>query len=154
MEAKLRRTLKGGGFRDVPKARSRTMAAIRGRGNRTTELRMRMAMVRAGIRGWETNAKDVPGKPDFFFRENRIAVFIDGCFWHGCPMCGHYPKTRSVFWKTKILRNKERDRKNRRRLRREGIRVISIWEHSLKDPRRLCLKMEKLKRLLEMRTRH
>jgi DNA mismatch endonuclease (patch repair protein) len=106
MERKLRKTLKGGKFENVPPVRSRTMAAIRGKHNRSTELSLRMAFVRAGIRGWETNVRELPGQPDFFFRKHLLAIFVDGCFWHGCPKCGHYPKTRSAFWKMKILRNK------------------------------------------------
>ena len=149
MERKLRKTLKGGKFKNVPVVRSKTMAAIRGKNNRTTELCFRMALVRAGINGWETNAEDLVGKPDFFFRKKGIAVFVDGCFWHGCPKCGHYPKTRGKFWKTKILRNKERDKKNRQKLRREGIKVVNIWEHSLKDPKMLSLKIDMLKTSLK-----
>jgi len=151
MERRLRERLKGGKFTNVPVKRSRTMAAIRGKNNRATELRLRMALVRKGIRGWETNVEELPGKPDFFFRKKRVAVFIDGCFWHGCPRCGHYPKTRRSFWKTKILRNKERDRKNRENLRRRGIRVVGIWEHSLKTPEKLVLSVERLKKLLAVK---
>ena len=145
MERKLRKTLKGGKFKNVPPVRSKTMSAIRGKNNRTTELCFRMALVRAGIKGWETNAEDLAGKPDFFFRKKRVAVFVDGCFWHGCPKCGHYPKTRSSFWKAKIVRNKERDKKNRRELRKNGIKVVSIWEHSLKTQKGVKLKIKMLK---------
>ncbi|MHC4104607.1 MAG: very short patch repair endonuclease [Planctomycetota bacterium] len=148
MERKLRKTLKGGKFKDVPAVRSRTMAAIRGKNNRTTELCLRMALVRAGIKGWETNFEDLAGKPDFFFEEKQIAVFVDGCFWHGCPKCGHYPKTRRSFWKTKILRNRERDKKNRQKLRRNGIKVVSIWEHSLHNQRGINSKIKMLIQLL------
>lgn len=124
------------------------MSAIRGKNNRTTELPLRMALVRAGITGWETNVEDLLGKPDFFFRKKRLAVFVDGCFWHGCPKCGHYPKTRSSFWKAKILRNKERDKKNRRKLRRNSIRVVSIWEHSLKTQKGVNLKIKQIRNFL------
>ena len=124
------------------------MSAIHGKNNRTTELILRMALVRAGIRGWKTNIEELPGKPDFFFPINNIAVFVDGCFWHGCPKCGHYPKTRVLFWKTKILRNKERDKRNKKELREEGVKVIKIWEHSLKDQKHLDLKIKMLKHLL------
>ncbi len=148
MERKLRKTLEDGKFKNVPVERSRTMAAIRGKNNRTTELRLRMALVRAGISGWEANVSELPGKPDFFFRNKKIAVFVDGCFWHGCPKCGHYPKTRKKFWKTKILRNKERDKQNRRLLRKEGIKVISIWEHSLKNQKGVNLKIKQIRNFL------
>ncbi len=148
MERKLRKTLKGGKFKNVPAVRSKTMSAIRGKNNRTTELCFRMALVRAGINGWETNVEDLVGKPDFFFRKKHIAVFVDGCFWHGCPKCGHYPKTRGKFWKTKILLNKERDKKNRRKLRRESIKVVNIWEHSLHNLRGINSKIKMLIQLL------
>lgn len=148
MERKLRKTLEEGEFKNVPSGRSKTMSAIRGKNNRTTELRLKMVLVRAGIKGWETNVRNLPGKPDFYFKKKKVAIFVDGCFWHGCPKCGHYPKTRSKFWKTKILRNKERDKKNRQLLRRNGIKVINIWEHSLKDPKKLRLKSDMLKKVL------
>lgn len=148
MERRLRKTLKGGKFTNVPEKRSRTMSAIRGKNNRTTELILRMALVRAGIKGWKTNVAELPGKPDFFFNDQKVAVFVDGCFWHGCPQCGHYPKTRGSFWKMKILRNKERDRTNKRKLHRMGIRVVSIWEHSLEGQKYLDLKIKMLKHLL------
>jgi DNA mismatch endonuclease, patch repair protein len=147
MERKLRKTLKGGKFSNVPSKRSQTMSAICGKNNRTTELTLRMALVRAGISGWKTNVKDLPGKPDFFFHKNNIAVFVDGCFWHGCPKCGHYPKTRSLFWKTKISRNKERDKNNRRKLRRRGIEVVRIWEHSLRESNIIISQINMLKKL-------
>lgn len=148
MERKLRKTLEDGKFKNVSAERSKTMAAIRGKNNRTTELRLRMALVRAGIRGWKANVSGLPGKPDFFFREHQIAVFVDGCFWHGCPKCGHYPKTRNSFWKTKLLRNKERDKKNRRELRKDGIKVVSIWEHSLKTQKGVNLKIKQIRNFL------
>jgi DNA mismatch endonuclease, patch repair protein len=144
MERKLRKTLKGGEFKNVPAVRSKTMSAIRSKNNQTTELCFRMALVRAGIREWETNAEDLAGKPDFFFCKKRLAIFIDGCFWHGCPKCGHYPKTRSAFWKMKILRNRSRDKKNRQTLHKEGIRVVRIWEHSLKTTERLAAEIKKI----------
>lgn len=148
MERKLRKTLEDGKFKNISAKRSKTMAAIRGKNNRTTELRLRMALVRAGISGWKANVSELPGKPDFFFREHQIAIFVDGCFWHGCPKCGHYPKTRSKFWKTKILRNKERDKKNRRKLRKDGIKVVSIWEHSLETQKGLNLKIKQIREFL------
>ncbi|MHB8974086.1 MAG: PDDEXK family nuclease [Pirellulaceae bacterium] len=85
------------------------MRAVRGRGNKSTETRLRLALVRAGISGWRLHAKEVHGKPDFFFPAASLAVFVDGCFWHGCPRCGHIPKAHALFWRTKIDRNKHRD---------------------------------------------
>jgi len=137
MERRLRKLLPGGKFVEVPDRRAKTMAAIRGKHTQTTELRLRMAFVRAGIRGWRTNVGDLPGKPDFYFPEKRLAVFVDGCFWHGCPRCGHYPQTRQAFWKAKIRRNRERDRQQTKGLRENGIQVIRLWEHVLRDSQAL-----------------
>lgn len=78
--------------------------------------------------------KGVPGSPDFYFPAELLAVFVDGCFWHGCPRCGHIPHTRRPFWQAKISQNRKRDRRARARLSRLGIRVIRIWEHALREP--------------------
>jgi DNA mismatch endonuclease, patch repair protein len=131
MERLLRKKLRHGDFVDVPIARSLAMSKVRGRGNRTTEIRLRYALVRAGISGWCMHPP-LPGKPDFFFVRNRIAVFVDGCFWHGCPKCGHIPGTNAAFWRTKIKRNQQRAAKWNRILRRERIGVIHVWECRLK----------------------
>ncbi len=144
MERKLKKTLKNGKFENVSDKRSKAMAAIRSKNNRSTELCFKMALVRAGIKGWQTNVRSLHGTPDFYFPDKRIAIFVDGCFWHGCPKCGHYPKTRTKYWKTKILRNRERDKQNRKLLRKESIKVISIWEHSLKTQKSINLEIKKL----------
>ncbi len=106
------------------------MAAIRGSGNAATELRM-IALLRAhGITGWRRKAR-VFGKPDFVFRAARVAVFVDGCFWHGCPRHGTQPRTRAAFWAAKFSRNKARDREVGRTLRRAGWTVLRVWECAL-----------------------
>jgi DNA mismatch endonuclease (patch repair protein) len=92
-----------------------------------------MALVRSKISGWRLHAVDLPGKPDLFFQRKKLAVFVDGCFWHGCPRCGHVPKTRAKFWRAKIQRNKLRHIFVARQLREKGIRVVRIWEHSLRN---------------------
>lgn len=130
MEKLLRATLPNGRFSNVPSVRSRAMAAVKGKHNLSTEIQFRMALVRSGVRGWVTQ-KNLPGKPDVYFPDKKLAVFLDGCFWHGCRRCGHVPKTNSLFWATKIERNRIRDQKNARSLRRQGIVVIRAWEHSL-----------------------
>jgi DNA mismatch endonuclease (patch repair protein) len=133
MEAILRQRLEGGTFGDVPEKRTRTMRAVRGKGNKTTELCLRMALVREGLSGWVMHVKGLPGTPDFLFQKQKLAVFVDGCFWHGCRRCGHYPKTNSEYWKSKIMRNRARDRQAVVELRKCRIRVLRIWEHSLKS---------------------
>ncbi|MFN2475346.1 MAG: very short patch repair endonuclease [Chthoniobacterales bacterium] len=108
------------------------MSRILGRGNKATELRM-IALFRAfGITGWRRNCR-VLGKPDFVFQRERIAVFVDGCFWHrhaGCKFC-YTPKTRREFWLRKFERNIARDRLVTRTLRRAGWRVVRVWECQL-----------------------
>lgn len=111
--------------------RSLVMAGIRGRGNKSTE-RTFAALLRAGrLRGWKLHSKEVAGKPDFFFGDRQIAVFVDGCFWHGCPRCFRAPRQNAEFWAVKIGRNRARDRAVGRALRRQGIRVLRIWEHDV-----------------------
>src|SRR5713226_2330071 len=127
----LRALLPGGEFRRVSAERSRRMATVRGKGNRTTEIRARALLIRAGVRGWCMHPRDVAGRPDFFFTAERLAIFIDGCFWHGCARCGHVPKTNARFWSAKIQRNRDRDRLTSRLLRSQGIHVMRIWEHDV-----------------------
>ncbi len=139
MEKALRKHLPKGKFVGVTPQRSRAMAAVRGKGNATTEKRLRYALVRTGIGGWRLNAKDVLGKPDFFFSEAELAVFVDGCFWHGCPSCGHIPSKNKCFWKAKIERNSQRDHKITETLETKGFRVLRFWEHELRDDLPVCV---------------
>jgi DNA mismatch endonuclease (patch repair protein) len=133
MERILKSTLQDGAFMGVSPTRSRIMASIRGKSNKSTEVALRLALVRAGIRGWVLHPADLQGRPDFYFVKQRLAVFVDGCFWHGCPRCGHIPKTRTEFWAAKIERNRSRDRKNRRLLASKGVKVLRVWEHELRE---------------------
>ena len=133
MEKRLKKHLKDGKFDNVSKKRSKVMSSIRGKHNRSTEICLKMALVRSGVKGWELHSKNLPGTPDFYFPHAKLAVFVDGCFWHGCPKCGHIPKTRSEFWEAKIKRTKQRDRKKRLELRKIGISTLGIWEHELKE---------------------
>lgn len=133
MERRLKAFLPGGVFANVSAVRSRSMSKIRGKNNRTTERTLRMALVRSGLRGW-TMHSELPGRPDFYFADQRLAVFVDGCFWHGCKRCGHIPTTRSEFWNAKLKRNRQRDRLATRRLKSLGISVLRLWEHRLKNP--------------------
>lgn len=145
MERRLKEKLPGGIFHDVSSTRSRTMAAIRGKHAASTERRLRMVLIRSKISGWKLHAADFPGKPDFFFPNHKLAVFVDGCFWHGCPKCGHVPKTNTPFWSAKITRNIERDRLNRAALKKLGIRVFRVWEHALKSPASINTIIKKIK---------
>lgn len=71
-----------------------------------------------------------PIRPDICFTRYRVAVFVDGCFWHGCPEHGTRPKTNSEFWLAKIARTRARDERDTRRLESAGWRVLRIWEHA------------------------
>jgi len=117
------------------------MRAVRAKDNKSTELRLRMALVQAGVCGWSLHAKYLPGRPDFCFRSNKLAVFVDGCFWHGCPACGHLPRVRAEFWRAKIERNRERDKRTRMELQSLGFRVIRFWEHELQVSLKECVRM-------------
>ena len=113
--------------------RSKIMRSVPQRGNKTTELRMVSIMKAAHINGWRRQST-LSGKPDFVFPKQRLAVFVDGCFWHGCPRCYAAPETNKPFWIGKVLRNKARDRAVRKILERKGWRVLRFWECRLKNP--------------------
>lgn len=110
--------------------RSERMSLIRSRGNRDTELRLVALLREHRITGWRRGAP-LPSKPDFIFRAEKVAVFVDGCFWHGCPRHARTPKTRVVFWTAKLARNSQRDRAVTRALRKSGWMVLRVWECAL-----------------------
>ncbi len=112
--------------------RSRNMASIRSAGNKTTELVMVGLLRSARISGWRRHLP-LPGRPDFAFPQEKLAIFIDGCFWHACPRCYRLPEDNRAYWKNKMLGNRARDKKNSRDLRAKGWKVLRVWEHSLKS---------------------
>lgn len=114
----------------TPEKRSLVMSAIRSRGNQSTEARLAQLLRLNRITGWRRNLA-LPGRPDFAFRKERVAVFVDGCFWHGCPKHFKRPKSSRKFWDEKIAKNKARDTKVNRELRKLGWKVLRIWEHAL-----------------------
>ena len=111
-------------------ARSRIMASIRGRANETTELAAARLFRANNVRGWRRHVSLV-GRPDFVFRNARLVVFVDGCFWHGCPKCYRAPGTNKFYWSKKIQSNRDRDRRYNKLLKAAGWRVIRVWEHAL-----------------------
>ncbi len=120
--------------------RSEVMSRIRSRGNKDTEVVMARLLRRHKISGWRRHQEvriQKPGarifkvRPDFVFRQVRLALFVDGCFWHGCPKHETKPKNNRAFWKNKFTRNKARDVLVTRTLRRADWRVLRIWEHEL-----------------------
>lgn len=108
------------------------MAANRRR-DTAPELRLRSALHRRGLRFRVDLPITVLGRrpirPDIAFTRLRVAVFLDGCFWHGCPEHGSAPKANASYWLPKIARNRERDRQADRLLRDAGWTVVRIWEH-------------------------
>jgi DNA mismatch endonuclease (patch repair protein) len=110
--------------------RSQIMSRIRSSGNKDTELCLIAIFHAHRITGWRRNSK-LPGKPDFAFPSRRLAVFVDGCYWHGCPRHYRRPKSNRAFWDAKIARNRQRDREVNRLLKARGWRVLRIWEHAL-----------------------
>lgn len=112
--------------------RSRNMASIRSKGNITTERAFLSILRKAGISGWRRHL-NLPGKPDFAFGAHRLAVFLDGCFWHGCPRCYRLPYDNRPYWRKKLLMNRRRDRRRTQELRALDWKVLRFWEHSLES---------------------
>lgn len=110
--------------------RSEVMSRIRGRGNKDTELALAKLFRAHRITGWRRN-QPVFGKPDFTFPKLKLAVFVDGCFWHVCPKHCNQPASNRAFWFRKLSSNKSRDALVTRTLRRGGWRVLRVWEHEL-----------------------
>ena len=108
--------------------RSYNMSRIRGK-NTGPELLLRRYLWKSGFR-YRLHYK-LPGRPDIVFVARKIAVFVDGCFWHGCPLHSVRPKTNSTFWNTKIQGNIDRDGKNQQLLEQEGWTVLRFWEHDI-----------------------
>ena len=120
--------------------RSEVMSRIRSRGNKDTELALAKLLRRNKITGWrrhiqirkaESGEQKFTVRPDFVFRQARLALFVDGCFWHGCPKHATKPKNNRAFWHRKLSANKTRDRLVNHALRRANWRVLRIWEHEL-----------------------
>ena len=111
--------------------RSRIMSRIRSKDTKP-ELTVRRILWARGLR-YRIHSRAVPGIPDISNRRRRLAVFVDGCFWHGCPICYKEPKTNTEFWREKIRRNRARREVVRADLEAQGFRVVEIWEHEAGD---------------------
>ena len=113
--------------------RSEVMAKVRSRGNASTELTFMRLLRSNGFKGWRRHLP-ITGKPDFSFPKAKLAIFVDGCFWHGCPHCYSVPQSSKAFWRAKLSKNKARDLIVNSQLRSEGWKVIRVWECQLKKP--------------------
>ena len=110
------------------------MAKVRSKGNVSTEAAAEAILRLNKVRGWIKHPKNVLGRPDFYFRRCKVALFIDGCFWHACPICRRRtPKSRTAFWRKKIDENRRRDNRIRIKLRTEGFHVFRVWEHQVQS---------------------
>ena len=111
-------------------SRSQQMSRIKGKDTKP-EVRLRKALWSVGIRGYRKHARTPVGRPDLVFPGPRVAVFVDGCFWHGCP--DHYvrPRSRDAFWAEKLRANVDRDRRQTVALQEQGWRVLRVWEHAI-----------------------
>jgi len=125
-----------------PAQRSSVMSKVKARGNEATELRLMRIFREYGFRGWRRGST-ICGKPDFVFPMARLAVFVDGCFWHGCPLHGSIPASNTAFWTRKLNRNRERDKAVVRNLRSSGWSILRIWQHELRNSRRVALRISR-----------
>lgn len=110
--------------------RSTVMSKVRSKGNKSTELRLIEVFSEQGINGWRRNYP-VKGHPDFVFPKRRIAVFVDGCFWHGHDCRNTRPKQNEDFWASKRERNMTRDKAVTEEFEKRGWTVLRIWECEL-----------------------
>lgn len=127
---------------EVTAERSRVMRLVPSK-NTSVERLFRKALCDAEIRGYRLHSAVLPGKPDIIFPRAKIAVFLDGCFWHGCPRCYRAPKSRTEYWSMKVARNIARDHAVVRQCREAGWRVMRFWEHQIRTaPGRAVDKLE------------
>jgi DNA mismatch endonuclease, patch repair protein len=118
------------------------MAKIKSNENASTELRLIWVLKELKIRGWRRRSK-IFGSPDFVFSNERLALFVDGCFWHCCPLHGTLPASNRSFWAQKLERNRKRDLLVARELRSAGWGVLRIWQHELKKPKQVAARIQR-----------
>ncbi|WP_047795759.1 very short patch repair endonuclease [Exiguobacterium sp. JLM-2] len=111
--------------------RSNNMRAIRGKDTKM-EIKVRHALWQKGYR-FRKNDRTLYGSPDISIKKYKLVVFLDSCFWHGCPVHFKLPKINSDFWEQKIRRNTERDAEVTRHYVEEGWTILRFWEHEVKD---------------------
>lgn len=121
------------------KQRSEIMKAVKSKGNKSTEIKLIEIFRIYHITGWRRNS-NLTGHPDFIFPKNRIAVFADGCFWHGHNCRNVTPSENAEYWQNKIKRNKARDKAITKELTAKGWKVVRIWECEIKKDKVLKLK--------------
>lgn len=120
----------------TPEQRSYCMSRIKGK-DTGLEVHVRSELHKRGLR-FRKHIKELPGKPDIVFSKARVAVFVDGDFWHGYrfPLWEHKV---SDFWKKKIAKNRDRDGRNHKKLRGMGWTVIRVWQHEVQEDLETCI---------------
>jgi DNA mismatch endonuclease (patch repair protein) len=113
--------------------RSKVMAKVRSQNTRLEQTLFNL-LVESELSDFATHVKELPGKPDIVFNKEKVIVFLDSCYWHGCPKHLRMPSSNVEYWQNKIKRNKTRDRQQSSELKKNGWRVVRIWEHELKTP--------------------
>jgi DNA mismatch endonuclease (patch repair protein) len=114
----------------TPAQRQLNMSHIRAK-NTGPEVKLRKLLWAEGVRGYRIHC-EIPGKPDIVFTKKKLAIFVDGCFWHKCPVCFQEPETRKEFWMKKIQSNVDRAARVNEQLQADGWTVIRIWEHEIR----------------------
>lgn len=126
--------------------RSKIMSAVRSNNNQSTEIRLIKVFENYNIKGWRRNYK-VKGHPDFVFLDKKIAVFVDGCFWHGHDCRNTHPADNAAYWQEKRQRNMCHDKEISALFQKRGWTVVRIWECELKEKNKELLK-DKLRVLM------
>lgn len=120
--------------------RSKIMSSVRSKNNKSTELKLMKFFKEYGITGWRRNY-NVKGHPDFVFLKKKVAIFVDGCFWHGHKCRNTVPKDNAEYWDKKIKTNKRHDRNITKIFKTKGWVVIRIWECEIKNKEKLLNKI-------------
>jgi len=122
--------------------RSRVMAQIRKSHTKLEDVLVAI-LNSVGLTEYARYPKGLPGSPDFVFQRERVAIFLDSCFWHGCPKHLRMPTSNLTYWSNKIAGNRERDRRQTRELKDQGWRVLRLWEHELRRPNAVTRKIHR-----------
>lgn len=122
---------------------SKIMSANKGKDTKP-EITLRKALWSASLRGYRLHSKGLAGRPDISYAQKKLAVFVNGCFWHRCPHCNpHEPKSNKEFWQRKFQANLKRDSRKIRLLISANWKTITIWECQIKNDIKSCVRQVK-----------
>ena len=128
---------------------SRRMSAVKAKDTKP-EVRLRKELCKRSLRGYRLHRKDLPGRPDIVWMKKKVAVFVNGCYWHRCPYCNpSFPRKNVDFWEAKFKANRERDLRIETQLAQDGWKVVTIWECQVKKDIEICV--ERIWRVLAPR---